>query len=119
MIRRPPRSTRTDTLFPYTTLFRSLVHGDHWTGTNFGDVPFYMEVVEYGFQQASIAFHTGLVDLHPAVGRSLGKKIGGGKRRVAEEILLAGSAALGACSGRQGRLTIGRAAGRAQVGRDA
>src|SRR3546814_13333857 len=31
MIRRPPRSTRTDTLFPYTTLFRSLflVSGTH------------------------------------------------------------------------------------------
>src|SRR3546814_12170885 len=27
MIRRPPRSTRTDTLFPYTTLFRSLRQG--------------------------------------------------------------------------------------------
>src|SRR3546814_18692458 len=26
MIRRPPRSTRTDTLFPYTTLFRSVDH---------------------------------------------------------------------------------------------
>src|SRR3546814_6023789 len=26
MIRRPPRSTRTDTLFPYTTLFRSGHH---------------------------------------------------------------------------------------------
>src|SRR3546814_5158390 len=26
MIRRPPRSTRTDTLFPYTTLFRSQGH---------------------------------------------------------------------------------------------
>src|SRR3546814_6768775 len=26
MIRRPPRSTRTDTLFPYTTLFRSPQH---------------------------------------------------------------------------------------------
>src|SRR3546814_6097846 len=26
MMRRPPRSTRTDTLFPYTTLFRSTVH---------------------------------------------------------------------------------------------
>src|SRR3546814_3033374 len=26
MIRRPPRSTRTDTLFPYTTLFRSYVN---------------------------------------------------------------------------------------------
>src|SRR3546814_9454661 len=25
MIRRPPRSTRTDTLFPYTTLFRAVV----------------------------------------------------------------------------------------------
>src|SRR3546814_6315147 len=28
MIRRPPRSTRTDTLFPYTTLFRSQGAGD-------------------------------------------------------------------------------------------
>src|SRR3546814_12972340 len=27
MIRRPPRSTRTDTLFPYTTLFRSVGEG--------------------------------------------------------------------------------------------
>src|SRR3546814_17360107 len=27
MIRRPPRSTRTDTLFPYTTLFRSAGQG--------------------------------------------------------------------------------------------
>src|SRR3546814_4018080 len=27
MIRRPPRSTRTDTLFPYTTLFRSIWNG--------------------------------------------------------------------------------------------
>src|SRR3546814_1992612 len=37
MIRRPPRSTRTDTLFPYTTLFRShasgrAVMGDFITG---------------------------------------------------------------------------------------
>src|SRR3546814_7641482 len=29
MIRRPPRSTRTDTLFPYTTLFRSVLA---WSG---------------------------------------------------------------------------------------
>src|SRR3546814_2272011 len=28
MIRRPPRSTRTDTLFPYTTLFRSVLDAD-------------------------------------------------------------------------------------------
>src|SRR3546814_12412271 len=34
MIRRPPRSTRTDTLFPYTTLFRSGINSftenKHW-----------------------------------------------------------------------------------------
>src|SRR3546814_8638498 len=35
MIRRPPRSTRTDTLFPYTTLLRSnpidvALHQGHW-----------------------------------------------------------------------------------------
>src|SRR3546814_5449542 len=32
MLRRPPRSTRTDTLFPYTTLFRSLAVGRHHHG---------------------------------------------------------------------------------------
>src|SRR3546814_14049067 len=44
MIRRPPRSTRTDTLFPYTTLFRSITEflpisstghlliAEHWLG---------------------------------------------------------------------------------------
>src|SRR3546814_13230587 len=40
MIRRPPRSTRTDTLFPYTTLFRSAgtaarrwMQDDDWAST--------------------------------------------------------------------------------------
>src|SRR3546814_1634364 len=32
MIRRPPRSTRTDTLFPYTTLFRSNSAGSKGSG---------------------------------------------------------------------------------------
>src|SRR3546814_14914612 len=32
MLRRPPRSTRTDTLFPYTTLFRSLPARGHVSG---------------------------------------------------------------------------------------
>src|SRR3546814_9528930 len=35
MIRRPPRSTRTDTLFPYTTLFRSLPDGQNINNDNF------------------------------------------------------------------------------------
>src|SRR3546814_1039668 len=40
MIRRPPRSTRTDTLFPYTTLFRSWgANMDYQTGipSDWGD----------------------------------------------------------------------------------
>src|SRR3546814_5229915 len=36
MIRRPPRSTRTDTLFPYTTLFRSRRRG--W-GVHMANLP--------------------------------------------------------------------------------
>src|SRR3546814_9628374 len=32
MMRRPPRSTRTDTLFPYTTLFRSAVAAEQCAG---------------------------------------------------------------------------------------
>src|SRR3546814_6658231 len=34
MIRRPPRSTRPDTCFPYTTLFRSEVQGDAVAGAH-------------------------------------------------------------------------------------
>src|SRR3546814_18682494 len=39
MLRRPPRSTRTDTLFPYTTLFRSRLVGlgDHPEVAQLGD----------------------------------------------------------------------------------
>src|SRR3546814_4779251 len=39
MIRRPPRSTRTDTLFPYTTLFRSLCCHRHRAGVGRSDLP--------------------------------------------------------------------------------
>src|SRR3546814_5141496 len=37
MIRRPPRSTRTDTLFPYTTLFRSIGSGGAIGGIERGE----------------------------------------------------------------------------------
>src|SRR3546814_11988795 len=36
MIRRPPRSTRTDTHFPYTTLFRARVRGSRGQGAGAG-----------------------------------------------------------------------------------
>src|SRR3546814_2245390 len=40
MIRRPPRSTRTDTLFPYTTLFRAS-HPSASTGTLFSPCKYF------------------------------------------------------------------------------
>src|SRR3546814_4371052 len=45
MIRRPPRSTRTDTLFPYTTLFRSIAP-DSGIPANCTDL-FGIEVTEF------------------------------------------------------------------------
>src|SRR3546814_8155961 len=43
MIRQPPRSTRTDTLFPYTTLFRSRV-----AGHPFPCLRYYIQHASYG-----------------------------------------------------------------------
>src|SRR3546814_18119594 len=52
MIRRPPRSTRTDTLFPYTTLFRSLVPAHADADPRAEDVP----DLEAGVAGAEIIF---------------------------------------------------------------
>src|SRR3546814_19996070 len=78
MLRRPPRSTRTDTLFPYTTLFRSLHrrqplspedawnrllrYAGHWTLLGYG----IFAVVE----KASGRFigETGIADFHRGLG---------------------------------------------------
>src|SRR3546814_4505806 len=38
MIRRPPRSTRTDTLFPYTTLFRSIYPMNALANSQLGEI---------------------------------------------------------------------------------
>src|SRR3546814_18214050 len=46
MIRRPPRSTRTDTLFPYTTLFRS--HRIHYDRDYARDVEGYAGLLVHG-----------------------------------------------------------------------
>src|SRR3546814_7659612 len=47
MIRRPPRSTRTDTLFPYTTLFRSArILGPDWQLRHFFWRPRDLDVFE-------------------------------------------------------------------------
>src|SRR3546814_10461221 len=51
MIRRPPRSTRTDTLFPYTTLFRSPYR--HWAAyPEFkGEIVNIWECINFSFKE--------------------------------------------------------------------
>src|SRR3546814_18188932 len=60
MIRRPPRSTRTDTLFPYTTLFRSIV----------GDEPFAIFLPDE-FMHGSPGCMKQMVDAYARVGGTL------------------------------------------------
>src|SRR3546814_20304887 len=50
MIRRPPRSTRTDTLFPYTTLFRS-----GWP-IEMGDMTYFLEREGNVLKRVCVAF---------------------------------------------------------------
>src|SRR3546814_15828443 len=71
MIRRPPRSTRTDTLFPYTTLFRSAAGHGLFTGVDQGHAP-RLAVV--------------LVNVHAVVAH-VERDIGGVEEVVGEEIL--------------------------------
>src|SRR3546814_6502003 len=53
MIRRPPRSTRTDTLFPYTTLFRSVLgFRDQFVGV---DDQRRVEVAEHQVRRRALA----------------------------------------------------------------
>src|SRR3546814_10027626 len=72
MIRRPPRSTRTVTLFPYTTLFRSgpqrfeaVLHAD------VGERP----TGEAGLRVAPEEVHVGVLDRAPDAGRVVGRVV--------------------------------------------
>src|SRR3546814_4266312 len=80
MIRRPPRSTRTDTLFPYTTLFRSKVgrgierrrkevlaghEHDHIIGRILE-----LRLIRFGAQRVDVRLHRG--DMRRHMGRALG-----------------------------------------------
>src|SRR3546814_9153169 len=62
MIRRPPRSTRTDTLFPYTTLFRS-AHFQRGAGV-FGNQPHRPGMMQAQVFDDAGGFQNGLVAVH-------------------------------------------------------
>src|SRR3546814_19390793 len=58
MVRRPPRSTRTDTLFPYTTLFRSV-------GNKRAQLPYEIDGVVYKVNDAAQQQKLGFVSRAP------------------------------------------------------
>src|SRR3546814_13586530 len=65
MLRRPPVSTRTDTLFPYTTLFRSIVRAFFWSeaGQCIADsIPEFRDGSGGGFSQDGLEFREGVFD---------------------------------------------------------
>src|SRR3546814_16239532 len=107
MIRRPPRSTRTDTLFPYSTLFRSLPRQSQVTGV-FIVTDKHTPLVE--MKNISISFggihavENATIDLYPGevvallghngAGKStLIKVLSGAYRRDAGDILINGEPA--------------------------
>src|SRR3546814_14327234 len=63
MIRRPPRSTRTDTLFPYTTLFRSLIYPGGISGLN--DAGLAASLHQMSTTELESGFLTGTGDIAP------------------------------------------------------
>src|SRR3546814_2925702 len=72
MIRRPPRSNRTDTLFPYTTLFRSLLAGLSIGVTRFATIALLLRVNPLARRDGYflLAHHFGIPDLREQAGAS-------------------------------------------------
>src|SRR3546814_9577019 len=80
MIRRPPRSTRTDTLFPYTTLFRS--HGREELAAHpfiggGGSVwePYQAWLRQYGFEESVVMQYGSAAGLLAGVRSGMGLTI--------------------------------------------
>src|SRR3546814_11588544 len=75
MIRRPPRSTRTDTLFPYTTLFRSDALRPHA-----------LDIRQPAAAEVRVALQGEAGDLAVGPGCALGREGGARRQRQAEAI---------------------------------
>src|SRR3546814_15477625 len=119
MILRPPRSTRTDTLFPYTTLFRSaedrtlhlvhpLLHGEIFENTLLDLLESVMVLVENDLGGVKV-----LLDLRALLPRNRQHPV----EIIAHDRRLGRHRAHGAQLLHPGeRLAIGRASGRERVG---
>src|SRR3546814_2341307 len=78
MIRRPPRSTRTDTLFPYTTLFRSslpmlIAFAIMFGLIDYSTVPVTVSYVASRMGVGVVGVSMGLLSAGHAVGGALGR----------------------------------------------
>src|SRR3546814_8290777 len=94
MIRRPPRSTRTDTLFPYTTLFRSSQRGIAMVFQSYALYP-HMSVRDnlgFGLKMANtpkaeiedrVLAAARILKIEPLLERRPGQLSGGQRQRVA------------------------------------
>src|SRR3546814_20108890 len=122
MIRRPPRSTRTDTLFPYTTLFRSAGNkNEESLDASAATCDSHRSTVASGlkaapddfFPPAPVAAPAGLslADHHDAVDPASPHRHSAGRRHAAAD-LLAGS------SRHRAQRQIGRASVRESVGKN-
>src|SRR3546814_16823046 len=90
MIRRPPRSTRTYTLFPYTTLFRSLevdVEVDEATLRVVLEDPVVLEVLEGPFGVGDVDAAAGRIGFH-AAGEALAEHLEADDEVRDDEVLL-------------------------------
>src|SRR3546814_8989173 len=90
MIRRPPRSTRTDTLFPYTTLFRSL-------GSN---LEMYIDLVGRRRSRGQHERHFGIQELFLGLCRRGPKKSHRQRKRKKQCHQPAGRESAGLCTAR-------------------
>src|SRR3546814_20899858 len=69
MIRRPPRSTRTDTLFPYTTLFRSVRTARREAGAEHDVGGAGHDRTHHRAELARVVLEVGVLDDHDLSGR--------------------------------------------------
>src|SRR3546814_502440 len=91
MIRRPPRSTRTDTLFPYTTLFRSV--GELLGLGRFGHV---VPAIEVGTHRLRVEVGS-VLELHTVLeGERVGQAVLAGLPGLRQQRSRVGRARLGA-----------------------
>src|SRR3546814_14730305 len=108
MIRRPPRSTRTDTLFPYTTLFRSMA-GDAVRAVQLHDIENAQAArFEEAAQQTRCA-----ADDETAAARDIDSIVGDQLMTTCQQ--LQRQFAFADAAGASQHYEIGRASGRARV----